>query len=117
MRAVPTQADVAGETTLRGVLLNQEQRLLLVALAESRLRSDGLRPSTLPASKEAAGRLGWTVTKFNRKLDHLCQVLTKSGVRGLHGGPGELASQRRARLVQHAIASGMVTAEHLSLLP
>jgi len=37
-------------------------------------------------------------------------------VRGLRGGPGQLASNRRARLVEHAVAARIVTAEDLALL-
>jgi hypothetical protein len=34
----------------------------------------------------------------------------------LHGGPGQLASNRRARLVEYAIAVRMVTRDDLPLL-
>ena len=37
-----------------------------------------------PSSADAAARLGWTVTKFNRKLDNVCQKLADAGIRGLH---------------------------------
>ena len=35
-------------------------------------------------------RLGWTLTKFNRKLDNVCQKLARHGVRGLHGSADRL---------------------------
>ena len=63
----------------------------------------------MPSSSEAATRLGWTTTKFNRKLDNVCQKLAAQGVRGLHGEPGRLASNRRARLVEYAIAVRLIT--------
>lgn len=118
LRSLPTRPDSATEagTTLGGAVLNDDQRLLLLALAEPRLRADGAGPWALPSTREAAARLGWTVTKFNRKLDHLCQKFARTGVRGLHGGPDQLASQRRSRLVEHAVASGLVTGHDLQLL-
>ena len=64
-----------------------------------------------------AARLGWPVTKFNRKLDNVCGKLADVGVRGLHGGPAKLASSRKARLVEYAMAARIVTVEDLDLLP
>jgi hypothetical protein len=93
-----------------------EQRLLLVALAEPALRrTDGAR-SVIPSSADAARRLGWTLTKFNRKLDALCEKLERQGVRGLHGGPDQLASNRRARLVEYALSTHLVNRGDLALL-
>ena len=63
-----------------------------------------------------ADRLGWTITKFNRKLDHLCAKLAREGVRGLRGGPDGLALDRRLALVDHAVDVRLVTAEDLGLL-
>lgn len=60
--------------------------------------------------------LGWKVTKFNRKLDNVCQKLADAGIRGLHGGPGKLASNRKSRLVEHALSTRMVTEDDLVLL-
>src|SRR5690606_8673872 len=71
----------------------------------------------LPSNADAAARLGWTVTKFNRKLDTVCRKLTECGVRGLRGGPLRLATTRRARLVEYAIAAQLVTVRDLHLLP
>lgn len=105
-----------GETTAGGVSLTPEQRLLLLALTERALRSGNRSPSTLPTSAEAARRLGWTLTKFNRKLDNVCQKLARAGVQGLHGGPDQLASSRRYRLVEYAIAARLVDVRDLPLL-
>ncbi len=105
-----------GETTVGPMPFTPDQRRLVVALAEPLLRQDGRGPSSVPSSAEAAARLGWTSTKFNRKLDNVCQKLAKVGVQGLHGGPGELASNRRSRLVEYAIAVRLVTPEDLVLL-
>jgi hypothetical protein len=71
---------------------------------------------SIPATATAAGRLGWTVTKFNRKLDNVCDKLTRSGIRGLHGAADRLATSRRARLVEYALAARLVDQSDLSLL-
>jgi hypothetical protein len=63
-----------------------------------------------------AARLGWSTTKLTRKLDSVCSKLSKVGVRGLHGRPGELASSRRARLVEYALAVRLVTVDDLASL-
>ena len=39
----------------------------------------------LPTNRHVADRLGWTITKFNRKLDTLCVKFEKLGVAGLRG--------------------------------
>ena len=70
----------------------------------------------MPQSGAAAQRLGWTVTKFNRKLDNVCQKLADAGIRGLHGGPGKLASNRKSRLVEHALSTRLVSEADLALL-
>jgi hypothetical protein len=111
------QREAAGTgTTTRGmVTLTPSQRLLIVALAEPVLRA-GKSVASLPSSADAARRLGWTQTKFNRKLDNVCEKLTATGVRGLHGSAGRLATGRRARLVEYATSMRIVTVEDLPLL-
>ena len=108
--------DPAGETTVGSVQLTPSQKLLILALAEPMLSREGSGMSAVPTSGQAAERLGWQLTKFNRKLDNVCDKLDRLGVRGLRGGPGKLASNRRARLVEHAVFSRLVTAEDLPLL-
>ncbi len=108
--------ETSGETTVGPMPFTYDQRMLVVALAEPVLRQHSKGSSSVPSSAEAAARLGWTTTKFNRKLDNVCQKLAKIGVQGLHGAPGELASNRRARLVEYAIAVRLVTADDLVML-
>lgn len=105
-----------GDTTLGPTRLTRDQRLMIVALAEPRLRGDGRASVVLPSSTAAARRLGWTITKFNRKLDNVCDKLTKLGVRGLRGDVAEYASNRRARLVEYAVATRLVTTDDLRVL-
>jgi hypothetical protein len=105
----------SGTTTIGQVSFTPSQRLLILALAEPLLRN-GRGASALPTSAQAADRLGWPLTTFNRKLDNVCAKLTQAGVRGLHGGPDRLAVNRRARLVEYAVAARLVTVELLPLL-
>lgn len=100
-----------GQSTLEwGVVeLNREQRQLLVDLAAPRL-SDPHAPDWMPEPRAAcARRLGWSLSKYNRKLDHLCEKLHRAGVPGLIGSEGAQAAQRRRVLVEHALAVGLVT--------
>lgn len=102
--AEPSQVPVAGG-----------QRLLLVAMAEEKLRN----PHTaiaIPTNKRVARRLGWTTTQFNRKLDRLCQKFAASGVQGLVGDLADHASDRRRVLVEHTVKHGVITTADLSLL-
>lgn len=108
--------DEIGDTTIGLVPFTIDQRKLVLALAEPLLRQGGRGSAMVPSSAEAARRLGWTSTRFNRKLDNVCQKLTKVGVRGLHGAPGELASNRRARLVEYAVSTRLVTPVDLPML-
>ena len=110
------QGDV-GATTIGRPPLTPDQKLLIVALAEPVLRRRNRGGGSVPSSSEAADRLGWTLTKFNRKLDNVCEKFGKNGVRGLHGAPTRLASNRRARLVEFAVAARIVAEADLDLLP
>lgn len=118
--ALPTPGavagDLTGDTTIGRVEFTRDQKLLILALAEPALRGGGRSATAMPSSPQAARRLGWTTTKFTRKLDNVCQKLAATGVRGLHGGPGVLASNRRARLVEYALAVRLVSRHDLSEL-
>ncbi len=95
--------------------LTDDQKRLIVVLAESALRN-GSVDIDVPTNKASAYRLGWTITRFNRKLDNVCDRLSKAGVSGLRGGAGVLATDRRSTLVNHAVQSGLVTPADLELL-
>jgi hypothetical protein len=98
------------------VELSPEQLLVVLVLAEPVLRSGYFVAAALPSNATAAARLGWTLTKFNRKLDAVCTKLAGRGVRGLHGDRGRLATNRRARLVEYAVTAHLATARDLALL-
>ncbi len=106
----------AGTTTIGRMTFTPDQQLLILALCEPVLRLGNRGAGTIPSSQDAANRLGWTLTKFNRKLDNVCDKLTRSGIRGLHGGPEKLAVNRRARLVEYALAARLVEKADLDLL-
>lgn len=111
-----TNPDSNDDRTVGRISMTPDQFLLILALAEPSLVGAGRVGSVIPSSAEAAARLGWTLTKFNRKLDNVCSKLSRTGVSGLHGEPGNLASQRRTRLVEHAVTARLVTADDLILL-
>ena len=111
-----TAAPADGGTTILPVTLTTSQRLLVVALAEHLLSQPSPGRATVPSSAESAARLGWSMTTFNRKLDNVCEKLDKIGVDGLRGGRGKLAVNRRARLVEYAVATRLVGPEDLLLL-
>jgi hypothetical protein len=110
------ELDSTGEMTVGRVLFTPDQKLLMVALCEGSLSRSRPGSSQIPSSAAAAARIGWTLTRFNRKLDNVCQKLADAGTRGLHGGIGNLASNRKSRLVEHALSTRLVTAHDLMLL-
>lgn len=78
--------------------LNAEQAALLRQLVAPRLFGP-ISASALPSNHDLADRLGWSLPKLNRKLDHLCGKFARFGVDGLVGDRGRCASERRLRLV------------------
>lgn len=113
-KAASTDTDM--ETTIGAVSLTASQRLLILALAEPWLRRAGTGPVDLPRNVDAAARLGWSLTRFNRKLDNVCDKLDRAGVKGMRGGPRSHASFRRVALVDYALAARLVGVEDLPLL-
>lgn len=110
--------DPSMATTQFGIVpLNAEQRLLLVALAERSLADSSASTADLPANAAVAHRLGWSAKKLDRKLDYLCARLSAEGVRGLRGEKGFEAIDRRSRLIEHAMSSGMIGLADLESLP
>lgn len=113
---LPTRPGSARTLEWGRVELNDDQRLLLAALCEHRLRNPWDRTSPPVSNRAGARRLGWSVAKYNRKLDHLCEKLARHGVPGVRGDLGLLAADRRARLVDHAVEVGLVGVEDLERL-
>lgn len=98
------------------VELNDDQRLLLVVLCEQYLVDPATTGAPVIPNRVAANRLGWSITKFNRKLDHLCEKLQRAGVAGVRGDVAGNATDRRRRLVEHALTTELVGAGDLELL-
>jgi len=105
--------EITGTATIEfgAVPLSPEQHLLIVALYESRLRLGWFESNVT-----IADRLGWTTNKFNRKLDVVCDKLSRAGVPGLKGKSGGLVEGRRETLLNHALQAGLVGPHDLDLL-
>lgn len=116
LRPVALYESTGPGTTVGLVRLTPEQKALIVALAEPALNDGTSGITRIPSSSAAAARLGWTETKFNRKLDNVCEKLSSAGVQGMKGSATELASSRRARLVEYATAVQLVTKQDLELI-
>ena len=114
LRVAWDAASALGDGTLEfgRIPLTSEQHLLCIALAESRL----LGHMVIPSNVETAARLGWSITKFNRKLDYVCGKFATAGVRGLRGDRVDLAADRRRVLVDHVIKQQLVSIDDLGLL-
>ncbi|MEZ5382183.1 MAG: hypothetical protein R2754_10385 [Microthrixaceae bacterium] len=96
--------------------LNDDQRAILAALTERQLRDPLAEPGPLPPNRMVAQRLGWSISKFNRKLDHLCARFARHGVRGLQGTAGTSANDRRQHLVDHVMTHSLVCPADLDVL-
>lgn len=109
---------IAGTETIDWgrVDLNDDQRLLLLAMSEQHLLRPNRPETPVLTNRQGAVRLGWSITKFNRKLDHLCEKLQRAGVSGVHGDLGASATDRRRRLVEHALSVPLIRVEELALL-
>lgn len=105
-----------GAATLGRLSLTDDQRLMLVVLAEGALRRGMSTMADIPSAATAAQRVGWTRKKFEKKIDNVCDRLAGVGVRGLKGDMGNQAVSRRVRLVEYALSARLVTADDLALL-
>lgn len=112
----PGSPDLPATLEWGRVGLNPDQRVLLAVLCRDRLRLPSDRWAPVPSNRACATTLDWTLAKFNRKLDHLCEKLHRAGVRGVHGDLGLLAADRRRVLVDHAVQVGLVTRDDLTEL-
>lgn len=106
---------LTSELTIDRIPLVGDQRLLAIAMAELAIRNPHERIE-VPPNRAIARRFGWPITTLNRKLDRLCRAYADMGVAGLVGSPGQLAADRRQRLVEHLISIGEITSEDLSIL-
>jgi len=106
-----------GTTTMGACTWTPAQRLAVLALAEPLLLRDSPQGfAHLPSNIEAAKRIGWSVKRFEKKIDNICAKLDQLGVEGVRGGIQEHAASRRSRLVEWATSTGLVTTADLVLL-
>jgi hypothetical protein len=98
----------------REVRLSPNQRLLLVALCERRLRNP--LDTTIPPSGEVALRLGMSLKRFNKVLGEVCLRFAVAGYSGVYD-PGGLATSRRNAIVDAAVTNRLVRSADLASLP
>ena len=115
-RSYAAPAADTGEATVGEARFTPSQYLLILALCEPWLTQAGSGATDIPRNAEAAARLGWPITRFNRKLDNVADKLDRMGVPGMRGRPGSLATHRRVRLVEYAVAARLVSSSDLYLL-
>jgi len=107
----------SGATTVGVSRWTPAQRLAIVALAEPMLSRGSVQGvAHIPSNAEAAKRIGWTVKRFEKKIDNICAKLDELGVEGVRGGVQSHASARRSRLVEWAVSTALVTSSDLVLL-
>lgn len=104
------------QVPVSGTSFTASQLLAILAVAEPLLLQGGGGVWVAPSAIQAARRLGWTQTKFNRKLDNVCEKLDRAGVRGLKGEVGRQANGRRVRLAEYAVNAQIVTKSDLPRL-
>lgn len=100
------QATSAGE----GVLINDQDRLALVALFAGYLQ-EGERYDPNPKSyAAAAARLGWPRTTLVKRIEYLRLRLDKAGVPNLQGW------NALSGLAEYALTTGLITKDDLRLI-
>jgi hypothetical protein len=109
--ADPATAPVGSTTSIgEGVLVNEADRLAMVALFAGYLE-DPPRHDPYPKSyAAAAARLGWPRTTLVKRIEYLRTRLTKAGVPNLMGW------NALANLAEYALTTGLVTKDDLRLL-
>jgi hypothetical protein len=105
--------DVLGTATIDidTVPLSPDQHVMIVAMYESYLRLGRIEGNTT-----LADRLGWSVKKYNRKLDAVCGKLHRLGVEGTKGSADRQADGRREALLSYAVTTGLVGPNDVDLL-
>ena len=115
-KAKPKFETTASDTiTAADLPLTLSQQQLIVSLAETALRNP-VAAMTVPSSKEAAARLNWSMTKFNAKLQNVCEKYSKIGVRGLGADNSSTTMDRRLRLVEHCVLNKVIVPTDLAVL-
>lgn len=80
---------------------NEEQKLLLQALAAPLIANPGAGMDKVPSVRDLEQVLGWSQKKVNTKIDYLCRSLETNGVPGFSVRSGN-APARRFALARYA---------------
>ena len=108
-----------GDETIGLGPLSEDERLILAAIGEEVLRSPTHDYSLMRKNSEVMERLGWTRKKFDHRLDDVCAHFAAHGVGGASGPMGQRqgnASNRRIKVLQHAIEARLITVADLALV-
>ncbi|MGD9958031.1 hypothetical protein [Nocardioides sp.] len=105
-----------GQLTISPGKFTESQLLAVLALAEPVLKRQGTGSGEIPSTQAAAGRLGWSAKRFDKKLENVCDKLSLAGVRGLRADRNGAAANRRRHLVEYAVSSRLVTPDDLPRL-
>lgn len=109
----PGAAPPGGQATSvdEGVVVNDADRLALVALFSGYLESFPRHDPHPKSYADAANRLGWPRTTLVKRIEYLRTRLTNAGV------PGLVGDNALEALATYALTAGVITRKDLSLLP
>ncbi|AZA08458.1 hypothetical protein [Corynebacterium pseudopelargi] len=96
--------------------LPEDVRLVLAAIAQEVLESGTQDYSLMLKNQEVAEQLGWTKKRFDHKLDGICKYFASFGVGNTVGAKDLAASNRRIKVIQHAIEAKLITRADLKLV-
>lgn len=68
-----------GDVTNARHVPNEEQRIMMEALAAPLIHNPGAHDGDIPTVRELSAQLGWTEKKTNQKIERLCQRLAQDG--------------------------------------
>jgi len=110
--ASPPSAAVIGQATSagEGVLVNDQDRLALVALLAGYLQEGDKYDPNPKSYAAAAARLGWPRTTLVKRIEYLRLRLDKAGVPNLQGWNALNA------LAEYALTTGLITKDDLRLI-
>jgi hypothetical protein len=108
----PEPSDATGSPTTAGdgVIVNDHDRLALVALFAGYLHEGGRYDPSPKSYAAAAARLGWPRTTLVKRIEYLRARLARAGVPNMHGWNALNA------LAEYALTTRLITKEDLRLL-
>jgi hypothetical protein len=105
-------SDATGSPTSagNGVIVNDQDRLALVALFAGYLQEGGRYDPSPRSYAAAAARLGWPRTTLVKRIEYLRTRLARAGVPNMHGW------NALSTLAEYALTTRLITKEDLRLL-